>query len=503
MTLLTSLARALAAESGRAQPIRTVRHVHVSDRPLVFVPLQLAGEANAPLAAMLGDDRDAPHLLVVYEPRDRGQRFAWAADVADIMLKYIEGYTGPEPADDAPFADAPQLLLPNPGGVRFTRLLGRSTRFRKTDGEYAVRENVPLAGRWLTLYSERIIAPASSLTLSLTDVLADHWATGQSAAEDGNLAAQLAWIDPPEGLTGAEAARLAEDPVQCPPAGPVTDPGFDNLVLSDRIAAVRAAATVSPGRNTGGEDSRYRARVAMARALETQLAPTWALMWRAVDLLRQLPPGGHVAKRWERDRWVFTAHVRWLREGRAPQPRRDGPVSAARRLTALESELEQLAAQRAYDDPLVMAEHRMTGEAFAGTVTEAEPGRVDDSGKRKVLRPLITVSTPDEVTGGPGDELISPRRPKQSARVMSVRARESGVTEVTLELKGGMGRGLTAPPGTVPAIGDAVTYTTLKDDFRRPPEFPPAERTPWTHGGPPEQAAPDLDTDEVAREEWS
>ena len=53
---LTSLARAIAAERETAQPIRTVRHVHVSDRPLVFIPLALAGEANAPLAAMVGDD---------------------------------------------------------------------------------------------------------------------------------------------------------------------------------------------------------------------------------------------------------------------------------------------------------------------------------------------------------------------------------------------------------------------------------------------------------------
>jgi hypothetical protein len=42
MSLLTALARVLAAETGRAQPIRTVRHVHLSARPLVFVPLQLA-----------------------------------------------------------------------------------------------------------------------------------------------------------------------------------------------------------------------------------------------------------------------------------------------------------------------------------------------------------------------------------------------------------------------------------------------------------------------------
>jgi len=41
-----------------------VRHVHVSDRPLVFIPLALAGEANAPLAAMVGDEARAPRLLV-------------------------------------------------------------------------------------------------------------------------------------------------------------------------------------------------------------------------------------------------------------------------------------------------------------------------------------------------------------------------------------------------------------------------------------------------------
>jgi hypothetical protein len=498
MTLLTSLARAVAAERGRAQPIRTVRHVHISDRPLVFVPLQLAGEANAPLAAMLGDDREAPHLLVVYEPRDRAQRFAWAADVAETVLKYIEGYASPEPAGEEPFADAPQLLLPNPGGIRFTELLGRSTRFRRTEGEYAVRDNVPLVGRWLTFYTERITPSASALALSLTDVLADHWATGQSGAEDGNLAAQLAWIDPPPGVTGAAAARLAEDPVSCPPAGPVTDPGFDNEVLADRIDAVRAAAGL-------GEDAPHRARVAMARALETQLAPTWELMWRAVDLLRALPPGGHVAKRWERDRRAFTAHVRWLRDDGAPQPRRDGPVSAARRLTALESELDQLAAQRAYDDPLVMAEYRMTGEAFAGTVTAAESDRVDDSGKRKVLRPLVTVATRDPVLIEPSSPLTSPSRPKQSASVVCVRPAGEGVTEVTLELKGGMGRGLTAQAGSVPAVGEAVTYTTLKVEFRRPPEFPSRERTPWTHGGPPDEAAPasDPDADEAAREDWS
>ena len=102
MTLLTSLARVEAAAVGRAQRIRTVRHVHLSDRPLVVIPLQLAGEACAPLAVMVGDDPDKPRLLTVYEPRDRAKRFEFAADLAEVILGHLDGYI---PADPGPGAD--------------------------------------------------------------------------------------------------------------------------------------------------------------------------------------------------------------------------------------------------------------------------------------------------------------------------------------------------------------------------------------------------------------
>lgn len=493
MTLLTSLARTLAAETGRAQLIRTVRHVHLSERPLVFVPLALAGEACAPLAALAGDDPRHPCMLTVYEPRDRTQRFAFAAGLADVMLPYIEDYAAPDPEPGAPARDAPQILIPNPAGIGLTRLLGRSTRFRRTFGEYAVRENVPVLGRWLSFYSERSVAPVSSLLLPMTAALADHWATGQSADEDGNLGALLAWIDPPEGLTGADAAMLAEDPLRCPPAGPATDPSFDNEILQPRLQAVRAAAA------TGDDAALRRARLAMDAALRTQLQPTWDLMWRALGILRALPAGAHVAERWLSDRWAFTNHFTRLREGGPPQPRRDGAVAAARKLAGLERDQQRLDVHRAYDDPLVMAEYRMTGEAFAGPVVEAWPDRLDTSGKRARLRPRIIVQTADVVLAAPGATLVSPRRPSQDAEVIQV-VPASGVTRVTLELKGGMGRSLTPSPGSVPAVGEEITYTTLRAEYLPSPAFPEVENTPWTHGGPPPMHVPN---DEAAREDWS
>jgi hypothetical protein len=501
MSTLTSLARAAAVASGTAQRTCTVRHLHISPRPVVFVPLALAGEANAPLAAMVGDQPQAPELLVVPEPRDRDQRFAFAADLAAVILRYIQSYaTDEEPTGgreaagpDTRYADAPQLVVPNPAGTAFTRLLGRSTRFRRTDGPYAVPESVPLLGRWLTFFTERADSPASSLMLAMTDALAAHWATGQSPVEDRNLGALLGWIDPPPGMSGAQAAAAAEDPVRCPPAGPATDPTFDNEVLDQRILAVRTARITGDGR------SYHRAKAELTDVLAGQLEPTWTLMWRAVDLLRTLPEGGHVRTRWDTDKAAFTWHVRHVADGGPPQPRRDGAVSAARRLANLERVQEMLAAQRAFDDPLVMAEYRMTGEAFAGRVVAAEPDRVDGTGRRRVLRPRITVETEDMVSAEPGTTLTSPARPGQKARVVDVTA-AGGRARIVLELAGGMGRSLTPEPGSVPAVGEEVCYAAFGDAYQPPPAFPAPEDTPWTHGGPPPPYVPN---DDDAREAWS
>lgn len=222
-------------------------------------------------------------------------------------------------------------------------------------------------------------------------------------------------------------------------------------------------------------------------------------MWRAVELLRDLSPGAHVQARWDADKDAFTWHAQHLRDGGPPQPRREGAVSAARRLANMERIQEMVAAQRAFDDPLIMAEYRMIGEAFAGQVVAAEPDRVHATGRRRVLRPRITVETGDVVLAEPGSSLASPARPNQEARVVSV-FRAGDLTRVVLELKGGMGRALIPEPGSVPDIGESVCYAAFNDGYQPAPAFPAPEDTPWTHGGPPPQYVP---SDEDAREDWS
>lgn len=54
------------------------------------------------------------------------------------------------------------------------------------------------------------------------------------------------------------------------------------------------------------EAARRRAYAKLADVLRSQLQPTWQLMWRGVELLRELPVGASVERRWAADRDAYT-----------------------------------------------------------------------------------------------------------------------------------------------------------------------------------------------------
>ncbi|QES48395.1 hypothetical protein DEJ50_11730 [Streptomyces venezuelae] len=524
MPLLSTLARLEAVRAGRAQPLTTVRHRHLSGQPLVFVPLTTAGEAGAPLGAMVGTDRDDPRILVIPQPRDRDLRWEFLAELATHVMPYLEGYadvvepaerteTDPESGKRVKVetelcTDAPQLIVPSRAGIEYVRLLGRSMRFRRTaeqdpEAAYPVPSQVPLLGRWFTHLAERSRVPGSSMLLSATDLLTRHWATGQSSLEDQHLAALLAWIDPPAGRSGAEEALRAElardasGQLLVPPAGPATDPAFDNRLLAPAMAkfdAARAERDLDRPRQAGHVAEAERA---IRQLVAEQMSATWDAVWTAIDLLRTLPPGGRTEERWTRDRWSFTGHRDRVRAGEPPQPRRDDAVTAAQKLAARETEQARLDAQEALDDPLVMAGRRLAGEAFAGEVTEVVMAWTES--KRPSPRPLVTVATEDRPQlpeGGGGKVYRSLDGRPQTAEF--VRVEEGGL--LVLRLLDKMGRGRDPEPGSVPEKGDRVCWTLFEHDARGGPKLPDPEHTPWTHGGPPGSATapplPDAVTDE-------
>ncbi len=536
MSLITDLARLEAVRSGRAQPTATVRHRHLSARPLVFVPLTTAGESGAPLGALVGTERTAPRLLAVPQPRDRDLRFAFLAELAEIILPYVDSFaddvqseerteTDPQSGKRVKVeaelcTDAPQLIVPSRAGVSFVRLLGRSMRFRRTadadpENPYPAPPAVPLLGRWLTHFGERARVPGSCLLLAMTDLLARHWASGQSSLEDQHLGALLGWLAPPAGRSGADAAfqaELARDQhgqLRCPPAGPATDPAFDNRLLAPAIDRYDRARTALAAAQDGmAADERLGAVTAAEyeiRALvDSRTRATWDAVWRGLDLLCRLPEGGRVPDRWTRDRWSYTAHRDRVLAGEPPQPRHDDAVTAAHKLAAREREQARLDAQEALDDPLVMAGRQLAGEAFVGEVTDVVMAYSE--GKRPSPRPLVTVRTDDQPRLSPGIKVYRTLdgRP-QTAQVVALVTDEdvrddgadaehgAGGVTLTLRITDKMGRGKEPEPRSVPEKGDRICWTLFEHDQRGGPKLPDPEETPWTHGGPPGELTEDPD----------
>ncbi|MFC7963674.1 hypothetical protein [Streptomyces cinereoruber] len=519
MSLISTLARMEAVESGRAQPLATVRHRRVSERPLVLVPLTTAGEAGAPLGALVGTDPGEPRLLVVPQPRDRDLRFTFLADLAEEVLPYVDAFTdavelvernetdaetGKKVRVEVELCtDAPQLIVPSRAGIEYVRLLGRSTRFRRTaeqdpETPFPAPPRVPLLGRWLTHFGERARVPGSSLLLAATDLLNRHWATGQSSLEDQHLGALLAWIDPADGVPGREGALRAEagrderGQLFCPPAGPATDPAFDNRLLAPAIerydrARQASGAAEDPEAAERALGELLAAEREVRRLVVSQLKPTWDAVWRAVGLLRELPEGARVADRWTRDRWSFTAHRDRVAAGEPPQPRRDDAVTAAQKLAAREQAQGQLEAQEALDDPLVLAGRRLAGEAFAAEVVEVVMAWTES--KRPAPRPLLTVRTDDRPHLAERVRVYRSLEGKPQAAEF-VRYEEDG--SLVLRVLDRMGRSKEPAEGSVPEKGERIAWTLFEHDQRGGPKLPDPEETPWTHGGPPRTDAVEL-----------
>jgi hypothetical protein len=441
-------------------------------------------------------------LLTVRRPHDRTERFGFVEGLAQLLLPHLdecraapkEPYTAGRGKDkeerERPLR-APQLLVPNAGGITYIRLLGRLTRLRAAEGPHAVAPSVPTLGKWVTWFADRAEFPGSCLLQPLTRLLSTHWATGQSPTENANLASLLGWIEPPAGRTGAETAREREDPSAWPPAGPATDPVFDRT-LDELIAQYDSAP---------GQRGREAAARRIDHELRAQILPTWQLMWQGIRLLRELPPGKHVADRWAFDRRLFGEYADYLDDDGRPQARRDHAVGAARRLARMEEAQVRYDAERAYDDPLVMAEYELTGEAFTGVVTARDEERTVPGARlgSTLWRPTLTVLCELPVSLAAGTAVKSPPRPGQKAEILDVVPDGTG-SAVLIQLNGGFDnkRKPPAPPGTLAALGETVTYTSI-DPKSMPSALPSEEDTPWTHGGPPQPYEP---TDEDAEEVW-
>ncbi|WKX68601.1 AAA family ATPase [Streptomyces sp. XD-27] len=480
MSLLTTLLRMRAAATGNALPTSRLRHLHLSDRPLMLLPLKQSGTAARPLAVMLGTDPARPELFLA---PPTGSTTPMLTSLASRVTAYIEEHqrrhehlpaTSTRPARQR-FLDAPQLLVPNPHAVAYLNTLGRDLRLRPVDGGSVDSCSVRRLGQWLTFFAGRAELPGTSALIPLTGFLAMHWVTGQSPLEDEDVATLLAWIDPSRHTaSGHHPALAAEDPATHRSAGPATDPAFDTDYLAPLFHAYRA-----------GPREQARCLNDLRILLAHYMQPTWERMWQAYTLLQALPEADGTRRRWKRERTEFTDMTAYLAQDRRPQRARDDAVAAAIGLARREHAAAAFAAERALDDPFTRAELRTTGEAFGGTVTTVDADHlVYGSSKRAQWRPRFTVSTTDPLRLEPGQILACHTHRDARYTVRAITPRDSD-TFVDLEITAGMGTPARPRHTVLPDTGAFLVCTLAPDHYHRMPQFPLPDQIPWTHAGPP------------------
>ncbi|MGW3424096.1 hypothetical protein [Streptomyces phaeochromogenes] len=484
MSLLTSLLKMRAAATGNALRASRLRHLHLSDQPLMLLALTRTGPAARPLAVMLGTDPHSPQLFVAPPSGSTTSMLAALADAVTVYIDACQRHSEQLPATSGKparrrYTDAPQILVPNPQTVQYLKSLGDDLRFRRVDDQSLGSRAVQRLGHWLTYLTDRADLPGSAALIPMTSFLGMHWISGQSPLEDEDLATLLAWIDPPRhAASGRDAAHTAEDPATHRPAGPATDAAFDNdhlAPLFDAYANARRQALAQKQTRTLHE---------LDRLLATYMQPTWDLMWQAYALLQALPEAKGAARRWDHERTAFTAECLHLAQDGRPRPARDQAVAAAVHLAHMELAAATFAAERAADDPFARAELRTTGEAFGGTVTTIDPEHtLSGPSGRGQWRPRLTVSTPDPVLMEPGQLLACHTHRNARYKICEVTPAD-GDTLVELEITAGMGTMARPNHAVLPEAGAFLVFTIAPGHYRMP-EFPARDQTPWTHGGPP------------------
>ncbi|MFJ3490689.1 hypothetical protein [Leifsonia aquatica] len=464
MDLIDMLDKLRAAEEGHAVRRTRYRHVHLETRPLVIVGYYLAGEQDAPVGIMWGTDRDHPHLMSVPEPRNRDDRFHELKKFAEALVDFIER---------TPAGRCPQLVFANDATAAWLlRMVGRWTRYLPVDGPHPVDPAIRKMGNYLSLLNERWEVPGGATVLTMTSQLSAVYANGQLASEDQNLRTQLAWIQPPPGLSGADAARVAELE---PPVGPLSHPDWDDKVLMPAISEYGAAKKFV-------EAAVAEAAAQVHRRVRRELLPGWNVTWDALEVLRRIPEAPHAANRWAADVNSWSKQAPNVASGDRRFRIHRSPAQNADRLRAIERAIDEFEHHQALDDPAILARHEAAGRAITGTVIESHPDAKAQVGPKKAARPLIRIrtTTPPRIPIGTAVRLTADER--VIATIL-----DKTDDDVTLQITNGANT--TPTRGRVPTRGAEVgfTSTTPGGFVRRDEPEPGAEYvdpTPWTHRVP-------------------
>ena len=458
---LSTLLSIRAHEQGKAQRSALRCHRILRPDPLLICLFGLGAEPFS--AAAIGWGREEGQLKVAAagDPRERRLLFPALEELAEDFLPYFEvpfesaeEVTGPRGGNRHLEVDElPQILVPNRETLLLLGRIGRRIRFLPTDGPTPASEELIRLGAHLDFLRRHAALPGQQLVVVASDLVADHWQTSLNEWEALSLPALDAFVEPPVGVHGHDAAGDADRE----PLGPRPD--------ADQDAAV---APLIKALNEG------RAKSVERDVVEPLLAPlelhyhpklerAAEISWRSLRRESGYPSARHAARREKEDREAYAWHMNMVGQGIRRRSRLT-QAQAISRVRDLERAGDRLVAQEAADDPLRMVDVLLSENAVVGTVTNVDPTH-KAAGKR---RPLVEVSLPRPTLLEPGEKVHWDQMPDKNWEVTEVRADRIELILLNPQAK------------PLPEVGSSACFTTLSVEDEHHPRSP-SPTPPWTH----------------------
>jgi hypothetical protein len=467
---LEAMLAARAMDEGHALRTAALRHRRLLERPLQIVGWQYGVEPFTIGALAFGLPSKPHELCVPGYPINRDLLFWALTPFARSFNAYFElpfehreeikqGTRSVERA-----TTIPQLVVPNPATVALLGRLGRRLAYLPTGSPGDADPALVRLGRHLMFVGRRAQVVGQQLVLSATDLLRAHWQTGMSNYEAASLAALDAWIDPPSGTHGFDAAAEAE----AVPVGPQPDHG-------EGEAADRLVGAFNEARGRSVDPPVVTPLLRDLRAHYAALIQsTWDLTVRCVDRERGWEEATHVERRFEGDCDAYSRHMEWMNHPSGGRRRaRMTARQTAVELRELEDAAARATAEEAIDDPVRMVPLLLAGKAVAGAVVHVDSDHRELVGKQRRRRPVVVIASDEPCVMPCGKALYWTGKPAgREYLVEDVAERSEGGSTVTLKLQ-------TDRAHALPRAGVRACFSELTTKSGYASRLP--TDVPWTH----------------------
>ncbi len=436
-----------AATSGNPVPKTSRLHLAIRPNARLICPIEMAGEDGSVQIVAAGRIGKPPAIYCVPEPRDRDCQGRLAGWLGRELLALFE-----ETASEGTY---PQIWTQSASSVDLLDMLSDRYRWSRVS-------EARLLGELLTYPAERLPRAGQQTLFAATSALRLHWQTGLAPEDEEHLGALLAWLDPPDGVSPRDAARVAERT----PMGINTDPDFDRLSLNPAVSAYTVAT----------RQSDYAAARRAEFTIREILTPVVTLIYQAVQRAiaylqaANLPPLPELTALERREAAAFAWFMDQWRKG-MKRRQRDSPARATREFALREIDQENYDAARITGDPLVRVAAELDGRVLRGVMTECG---VNPNGK-------VWLALESEVTAlrlRPGDRLVSLDGGLVKAAVRTI-VQQGSTARVVLDLS--------ARRPALPSHGTPLSFGPPPANWGKAARLgqrlkgrltPP----PWTHG---------------------